>query len=101
MKIHQLAIGARFLYQGEEYVKTGPMFGTGSSGQKLIPRSAVVQALDATASQTVTPVVEDKLGRVETLAAFEVFYAECHNLVDVDRLIALNRAREQFLQALG
>jgi len=29
MKIHQLPQGARFDYEGEEYVKTGPLFATG------------------------------------------------------------------------
>ncbi|MCX7162613.1 MAG: hypothetical protein NT083_06165 [Rhodocyclales bacterium] len=32
MKIHQLPQGARFEYEGSEYVKTGPLSGTGKEG---------------------------------------------------------------------
>ena len=46
MKIHQLPQGARFEYEDEEYVKTGPLFGTGKAGQRLIPRYAVLKPLD-------------------------------------------------------
>jgi hypothetical protein len=43
MKIHQLPPGARFEYEGEEYVKTGPLLGTGKGGQRLIPKYAVLK----------------------------------------------------------
>ena len=101
MKIHQLQNGARFLSQGEEYVKTGPLFGTGKGGQKLIPRSAVIQALDPATGHPASSVADDKLSRAEVLAAYDVFHAECRNLVEVDRLIALDRARTKFIKALG
>ncbi len=47
MKFPQLPIGARFRWQGELYRKTGPMTAHAETeaGQKLIPRSAVVEPL--------------------------------------------------------
>ena len=56
MKIHQLPLGARFEYEGQEYVKTGPLFGTGPAGQGLIPKYAVLRPLDAVdASRAAAP----------------------------------------------
>jgi len=46
MKIHQLPLGARFEYNGQQYVKTGPLVGSGQAGAKLIPKYAVVKLLD-------------------------------------------------------
>lgn len=50
MKIHQLPLGARFAYEGAEYVKTGPQLASGPSGQRLIPKYAVLAPLDGKAS---------------------------------------------------
>jgi uncharacterized protein (DUF1330 family) len=49
MKIHQLPMGARFEYEGAEYVKTGPQLASGAGGQKLIPKYAVLKPLDGPA----------------------------------------------------
>jgi hypothetical protein len=44
MKFTQLPIGARFLYQGRLYSKTGPLAACADDGgQRMIPRSAVVR----------------------------------------------------------
>lgn len=99
MKIHQLPDGARFLYEGEEYVKSGPMFGTGKQGQKLIPKYAVLQPLDAPAGM---PEATTALVARPTVArAFAAFYAECQRLLPPEQRTALERARERFLKALG
>lgn len=103
MKIYQIPNGARFLYQGEEYVKTGPMFGLGKDGQKVIPRYAVLQPIEpATGLVTdATLAAAGQLPRESVLRAFGVFFGECQNLVDVERRAALDRAKTQFLKAIG
>lgn len=99
MKIHQLPDGARFEYEGKEYVKSGPMFGTGADGQRMIPRYAVLKPLDA-----VVPTTEKKgvsmLPRADVLRAFEAFYAECYTLVPVSERLALEAAKGRALKLL-
>jgi hypothetical protein len=98
MKIHQLPYGARFLYQGEEYVKTGPMFGTGKDGQKIFPRYLVLQPLDE--QPAAVPNKVEVLPKEAVLKAFETFYAECKSLIGgEDQGEALNSARKKFLKA--
>ena len=100
MKIHQLPIGARFEYQGVEYVKTGPLFGTGENGQKLIPKYAVLKPLDAIETG---PAKQEpsSLSGDEVLKSFHTFFLECKALVAADRQDALDSARGRFLKALG
>ena len=103
MKIHQLPNGARFTYQGEEYVKSGPMFGTGKDGQKIIPRYAVLQALDDPAAAPPLgerPIPKDAVSRAEVLRAFAEFCLHCRVLVADDQAGSFERARNQFLNAL-
>jgi hypothetical protein len=103
MKIHQLPYGARFLYQGEEYVKSGPMFGTGKDGQRIIPRYAVLQALDdpAAAPAASTPQSpDDAVSRAEVLRAFANFCLHCRALIADDQAGSFERARNQFLNAV-
>jgi hypothetical protein len=100
MKIHQLPMGAHFEYEGEQYVKTGPLFATGRLGPRLIPKYATLKPL----GDVVAP-PEDKadiaLRGHEVAAAFEAFCAECEPLVAEDRRPALAAARGRFLTALG
>jgi hypothetical protein len=102
MKIHQLPYGARFLYQGEEFVKSGPMFGTGKDGQKIIPRYAVLQPLDEPAERSATAqqVPDDAVSRAEVLRAFANFCLHCRALIADDQAGAFERARNQFLNAV-
>ena len=100
MKIHQLPNGARFEYEGEEYVKTGPLFATGKGRQRLIPKYAVLKPLGA-AEGAGEKSKSDALSRPEVLKAFETFYAECQSRLPEDQQLALTAAREQFLQALA
>lgn len=99
MKIHQLPHGARFEYQGEEYVKTGPLLGTSSAGQRLIPKYAVLKPLGEAAPAQVPP-RNDSLPRAGVLAAFEAFHADCRQWLPEERQEALAAARERFLRAL-
>ena len=47
MKFPQLAVGARFRYQGKIYCKTSPLAASAADGsQRMIPRSASIEALD-------------------------------------------------------
>ncbi len=98
MKISQLPYGARFLYQGEEYVKTGPMLATGKDGQKIIPRYVILQALD---EPPPPPRGDVRLAKADVLGAFEAFVTECAELVSDDRRSELDAARERFLRTLG
>lgn len=98
MKIHQLPYGARFEYKGEEYVKTGPMFGTGKSGQQLIPRSAVLKPIgevNATREEN-----KELVSKTEILYAFDAFYKECQTLVPKQQHAAMESLRNKFLASL-
>lgn len=98
MKIHQLPPGARFEYEGEEYVKTGPLLGTGKGGQRLIPKYAVLKV------QGTSEPMRDKqltaLSRAAVLAAFEKFYAGCEPHVAEEHREGMRAARADFLKAL-
>ena len=98
MKIHQLPQGARFEYEGEEYVKTGPMSGAGKGGQRLIPRYAVLKALDNI--ETTRGPKNDALQRSRVLRAFDTFYTDCKALVPEDKQVALDAAPDRLLKAL-
>ena len=92
-------MGARFAYEGAEYVKTGPLLATGKGGQRLIPKYALLQPLDA-AARPAGPAPE-VLPRAAVLAAFERFHGACAPLVPVERQDELAAARAEFLKALG
>lgn len=99
MKIHQLPHGARFEYQGEEYVKTGPLFATGPGGQRLIPKYAVLKPIGDVAEMP-ADTQNVSLSRAAVHKAFETFYAECKALVPEDSQTAMADARTRFLETL-
>lgn len=82
MKFPKLAPGARFRWQGELYRKTGPMtaHAEAGGGQRLIPRSALVEALDGSAEGMATGEPGLDIARVQAaLRAYEdslLAYAE-------------------------
>lgn len=98
MKIHQLPEGARFEYQGEEYVKTGPLFGTGKQGRKLIPKYAVLKVLGETPSAPKQ--AETSISRKRVLDAVDRFYARCLSIVPTDKHSDLMVARDEFRKAI-
>lgn len=100
MKIHQLTMGARFEYEGVEYVKTGPMFATGPAGQRMIPKYAVLRPLGQAAASADAGLPQ-VLAHADVLRAFAGFYARCTDLVPEDRRGELEGARGSFLQALA
>ena len=100
MKIHQLPMGARFEYEGDEYVKSGPLLATGRNGQRLIPKYALLRPLGDVAAPVAQKLVVVLSGD-QVLAAFDAFCAECEPLVPADRRAGLASARAGFLSALG
>lgn len=98
MKIHQLPQGARFEYEGDDYVKTGPMAGTGKDGQRLIPRYAVLKPFDNI--EAVSEPKIDALQKSGVLSAFDALYTECKALVPEDKQVALDAARDRLLKTL-
>lgn len=99
MKIHQLAKGARFEYEGEEYVKTGPLFASGKGGPRLIPKYAVLKPLDD--SRTTAEGDTALVSRAMVVGAFDAFFAECTAMLPGDRESALEASRARFLKAIG
>lgn len=98
MKIQQLPMGSRFEYEGAEYTKTGPQLATGKSGQRLIPRYAVLKPVGEVAVPRAAP--ERSLSKQEVLAAFGCFHAVCVALVPEERQGELAAARADLLKAL-
>lgn len=99
MKIHLIPMGTRFEYEGEEYVKSGPMIGSGKNGQRLIPKYAVLKLVgesgasgNAAAGTVPSPAA--------VLQAFDAFYAKCQTLVGAELHAELAAARAEFLAAL-
>jgi hypothetical protein len=101
MKFRQLQVGARFMFEGREYVKEGPVAArdaqTGKS--RMIPRYAVLSPVDelpaagAKAEPTMVP-------RETVLAAFDEFYAECAACAGPETEPRLAAARVRFLSAI-
>ena len=100
MKIHQLPNGSRFEYEGEEYVKTGPLFATGKGGQRLIPKYAVLKPLGETQS-SVPESKEIRISKAAVLGAFDAFCEECSALVAEDRKSEMEAFRRRFLNAIN
>lgn len=110
MKFSQLPIGARFEFQGQAYVKTGPIAATSEAGgQRMIPRYAVLRPLDGPAPVE-PPKPARSLDEAAVMAALDGFCRDLGRVLDdaVEddaRLDAARRglssARERFLAVLG
>lgn len=100
MKIHQLPLGARFEYEGEEYVKTGPLFGSGPGGQRLIPKYALLK-VSGENNGPVRAIKGDTLDKNRLVEALEVFYADCLRLVPENRRGELAAAKARFLKSIN
>jgi hypothetical protein len=98
MKIHQLPMGARFQYEGEEYVKTGPLMAAGKSGQRLIPKYAVLKVEGAYAPIEGKP--EKNVARRVVVEAFDKFCTTCSSLIPEEHQTVVSVARQDFLKAL-
>jgi hypothetical protein len=100
MKIHQIPNGTRFEYEGEEYVKTGPLFAAGKGGQRLIPKYAVLRVLGDVEPVHVAAMAKS-IAVDDVELAFEQFYADCKTWVPGSQESALAAARQRFLAAVG
>ncbi|KAB2922403.1 MAG: hypothetical protein F9K30_12560 [Dechloromonas sp.] len=99
MKLQHLAIGDRFEYDGDVYVKTGPLTAASENGgQRVIPRSAVLRPV---AVAEPSPAAAAGLERQKVAAAFATFYANCSGLVGDNDRRELDLARRKFLGSLG
>jgi hypothetical protein len=100
MKFQQLAIGARFVYQGEILFKAGPLTATNESGgQVLIPRYAVLKPLDLPVPEVPGSAVR-RLDAGRVRKAFDVFYSVAREHADPAAEMALAEARVVFFEAL-
>ena len=100
MKLHDIAIGARFEYEGKVFVKTGPLTAASDEGgQRIIPRYAVLKPLDRPDADG-PPGARGKLDKKAVLTAFDHFYQRCLPLVDSAARPELESARQRFIAAL-
>lgn len=100
MKLQHLAIGARFEYQGQVYVKTGPLTAASETGgQALIPRYAILKPLDVPAPEAPGAAVR-RLDAARVRKAFEAFYEVARTHCDPAGETALEAARAAFFAAL-
>lgn len=112
-KFTQLPIGESFEYQGEQYLKVGPLIGRklATGQQRMIPRSALVAPLGTTAdSETDTAPSQRQLPEAQVLEAFENYHKGCLEWLllteETDSALAqrireaMKLARERFIQDL-
>ncbi len=100
MKFSQIAVGQRFRWQGDDYVKINALFARPVGGDKhqLVPRYSEIEIPGAEAAPTTAPASFDA-ARVE--AAFERFYAAALEHTDSAGREQLAAARREFLEAIG
>lgn len=100
MKLQLLPMGARFEYEGQVYVKTGPLTAASEKGgQRMIPRSAILRPLDSFPTDN-KPSQRRQLDEITVLTAFEEYHATASGLADEAGLLELESARERFLRSL-
>ena len=101
MKLHQLAIGARFEYEGAVFTKTGPITAAAEGGgQQMIPRYANLKPLDLPEPTTAPGMAVRKLDPQRVRKAFDIFYETCQQHVTAQGREALETARLDFLRDL-
>lgn len=73
MRLAQLAVGDRFIFEGQVYVKTGPISASSETGEsRMIPRHAMLQPVNVTA-----PVVQGEASALDAVeAAFNRFCSD-------------------------
>lgn len=80
MKFQMLAMGDRFEFDGQVYVKTGPLTAMGESGgQRMIPRYAVLKPLTGAAAPA--RVASRQLDEAAVLAALADYHQRCAALI--------------------
>jgi hypothetical protein len=101
MKFYDIPIGTRFVFEGIEYVKTGPVLATSTEGkQRLIRRSAILTPVTEAGNTTPAHAGESAtIDRTKTLQAFDIFYRAC--IEAAGETPALESARQKFFDALN
>jgi hypothetical protein len=95
MKFHQLAIGTRFHYRGQDYCKSSPLAASAGDGsQRMIPRSAKVTLLDDTPQTTAAD------GRQPLHAAIQRHHERCRELLSQAAVQLPEPSRLELLGAL-
>lgn len=105
MKFGELALGARFGWQGRRYVKVGPLAARDeATGElRLIPRYALLTPLEAEEGSRASAAVVS-LPAEEVRAAFERFRAECLEAIGpapAEVLARIAEAGRRFYQDCG
>jgi len=100
MKFHEIAVGARFEFEGVEYTKTDHLLALSKDGkQRLIRRSASLKSLDIADRKSDESAENiDYLDRKKALLAFDHFYQTCLSVAGKNP--ELESARLRFLDAL-
>ncbi len=109
MRFNQLPIGEQFEFQNERYSKASPLIAVNleSNQQRMIPRSALVAPLSASASKAAAEETDKPLDARKVAAAFEQYHQECLLwLAQEDKTTEelrerLELARQQFLAQCG
>lgn len=109
MKFQQLAMGARFEYEGKSYTKIGPLTAINEAGeQRMIPRFAVLTPVEGSVVEA-APTRNCLLEESVVGAAMATYHDECEQLLnavsaDPTRLEAaraeLEAARQRFFARL-
>lgn len=102
MRLQHLAIGARFEYEGQVYVKTGPLTASAEQGgQRMIPRYADLKPLDVETA----PVAGEGAGRTReddarVRAAFNHFCSKVRPLLTAEQVAVFDDAGAEFCRKL-
>jgi hypothetical protein len=110
MKFQQLAMGARFEYEGKGYTKIGPLTAINEAGeQRMIPRFAILAPLDGAVAET-APARNCLLEETVVAAAMAAYHSECVHLLNAvgtdptrleSALTELEAARRRFFARLA
>lgn len=101
MKLQHLPIGARFEFEGEIFVKTGPLTASSeSSGQRVIPRYAVLRPLDPP-PEAGHSAASNRPTVAAVRAAYAAAEAVLREALGESAESALAQARRRFFNGLG
>ena len=99
MKIHELPMGTRFMWQGRAYVKSGPLFADGDDGRRMIPRHAVLQPLDPV--PITAPARPATVPAGDVCAGVEALLADCRRELPPEHHAQVEAACDRLLDRLG
>ena len=102
MRLQHLAVGARFEYEGQVYVKTGPLTASAEQGgQRMIPRYADLKPLDVEpASGAGEGAVRGREDDARVRAAFNHFAGKLRPLLTAEQAVVFDEAAAEFCRKL-